>query len=327
MPRLSLTVNINNYNQIVMEKFKRSRAVITRCLRTFSTNNKDAEDGWEEPQQDTDKQYSQQIKNRQSSMTDKQYWGQFQEGNTNSTGYQSTYKSQYQQGGGSYKSSYTSNKSSYAPSSSYKPQKDIAFKRFFPKSYVIESPDGGTFLSCYVVPAVFGYTKNPKYQYHSEYYTIHKTGYIVFDFLESKDLGVSSTEKRTFVLTMMNVRTFLDIDPDYEIKVYKRAGRTAVEQQPEDEDKDVYMQFQKQGDNHPIQNLKISEKENRMYELTYFDIINESDIGNQASITVKAGDLKVMQTLVKYAMPCLLGWNGAMDPKVCSMFFKEKYVQ
>lgn len=68
--------------------------------------------------------------------------------------------------------------------------------------------------------------------------------------------------------------------------------------------------------------MKIKELDGRIYEITYFDIINNSDIGNEVVVEVKAGDLKVLQTLVKYAMPCLLGWNGALDPKVCSLFFK-----
>ena len=68
--------------------------------------------------------------------------------------------------------------------------------------------------------------------------------------------------------------------------------------------------------------IKEIEDQSRMFEFTYFDIVNESDIANQTTIEVKAGDLKVMQTLVKYSMPCLLGWNGAMDPKVAGLFFK-----
>jgi len=62
-----------------------------------------------------------------------------------------------------------------------------------------------------------------------------------------------------------------------------------------------------------------------MFEFTYFDIVNDSDIANAASLEVSAGELKVMQTLVKYAMPCLLGWNGALDPKVCSLFLKARF--
>ncbi len=47
------------------------------------------------------------------------------------------------------------------------------------------------YLACKVVPAVFGITKNAKYQSsYNEFYTIHKTGYVIFDFIESKDLGV-----------------------------------------------------------------------------------------------------------------------------------------
>lgn len=40
--------------------------------------------------------------------------------------------------------------------------------------------------------------------------------------------------------------------------------------------------------------MKIKELEGRIYEFTYFEIINESDIGNEATIEVKAGDLKVL---------------------------------
>lgn len=40
------------------------------------------------------------------------------------------------------------------------------------------------------------------------------------------------------------------------------------------------------------------------------------------SITVNPGEMKLIQILVKYAMPSLLGWNGALDPKVCGLFFK-----
>lgn len=82
------------------------------------------------------------------------------------------------------------------------------------------------------------------------------------------------------------------------------------------------LNFKKQGDR-TIANLKIKEVEGaRLFEITYFNIVNEADIENASSIEVKAGDLKVIQTLVRYAMPCLLGWNGALDPKVCGMFFK-----
>lgn len=41
------------------------------------------------------------------------------------------------------------------------------------------------------------------------------------------------------------------------------------------------------------------------------------------TIDITPGELKVIQILVRYAMPCLLGWNGAMDPKVAGLFFKN----
>lgn len=46
----------------------------------------------------------------------------------------------------------------------------------------------GLLLSCYVVPAVFQQSSNPNYQYHAEFYAVHKNGYVVFDFLDSSDM-------------------------------------------------------------------------------------------------------------------------------------------
>ncbi len=108
------------------------------------------------------------------------------------------------------------------------------------------------------------------------------------------------------------------------MKVYRRSGQKAPPVSDEEEEEagdEVCLNFQRQGQSN-IANMKIKELEGRIFEFTYFDIINESDIANEASLEVKAGDLKVMQTLVKYAMPCLLGWNSAMDPKVAGLFFK-----
>lgn len=105
-------------------------------------------------------------------------------------------------------------------------------KRFFPKAFVIEGHNGQhpVYLSCYVVPAVFHFKKNPNYQYHSEFYSVLKNGYIVFEFLEGNDLRpagegrFAASAKRTFVMTMANVREFLDIDPDFSLKISKRGG-------------------------------------------------------------------------------------------------------
>jgi hypothetical protein len=61
---------------------------------------------------------------------------------------------------------------------------------------------------------------------------------------------------------MINVRKFLDIDPDYKIKVYRRQG---VTEQTQDDDQDfdeteVCLNFQKQGST-TINNMKIRELE------------------------------------------------------------------
>lgn len=81
------------------------------------------------------------------------------------------------------------------------------------------------------------------------------------------------------------------------------------------------MNFKRQGDS-TIQNLHVKDIGDRLYKFSFFEIVNESDIANEASIDVSAGELKVLQTLVKYSMPCLLGWNGAMDSNVIKLFLK-----
>ncbi len=87
---------------------------------------------------------------------------------------------------------------------------------------------------------------------------------------------------------MSNVRKFLDIDPDYQQKVYKRG----TPEESEDEN-DICLNFTKQGQS-DIQNIKIKEIERRLFEFTYFDIVNEADVANEVTIEVRAGDLKVM---------------------------------
>ena len=62
-------------------------------------------------------------------------------------------------------------------------------------------------------------------------------------------------------MTLLNVRKFLDIDPDYKIKVYRRPGK--IEGKADDEDSDgnddeVCLNFQRQGQT-TISNLKIKE--------------------------------------------------------------------
>ena len=62
-------------------------------------------------------------------------------------------------------------------------------------------------------------------------------------------------------MTLLNVRKFLDIDPDYKIKVYRRPGQ--IEENSDDEETDgpgdeVCLNFQRQGQT-TISNLKIKE--------------------------------------------------------------------
>ena len=125
------------------------------------------------------------------------------------------------------------------------------------------------------------------------------------------------TTKKTFILNFNNVRKFLDIDPDYSLWKHK---------DEEEAEEDVCLSFTKKGQN-TINNIKIKVLDGRIYEFTYFEIVNDSDIANESVVEIRAGDLKALQILVKYAMPSMLGWNGANDPRVAGMFHKKESYQ
>lgn len=59
---------------------------------------------------------------------------------------------------------------------------------------------------------------------------------------------------------MINVRKFLDIDPDYKIKVYRRQGVPEEKLDEDEDDSEVCLNFQKQGAT-TINNMKIRELE------------------------------------------------------------------
>ena len=60
---------------------------------------------------------------------------------------------------------------------------------------------------------------------------------MVFDFVDSNiQDNQNPASKKSFVMTLLNVRKFLDIDPDYKIKVYRRPGK--IEGKADDEDSD-----------------------------------------------------------------------------------------
>ena len=65
---------------------------------------------------------------------------------------------------------------------------------------------------------------------------MQKNGYVVFDFVDSNQENQNGPTKKTFIMTLLNVRKFLDIDPDYKMKIYRRPG--TIEENADDEDSD-----------------------------------------------------------------------------------------
>eukprot|EP00347_Sterkiella_histriomuscorum_P006329 403353169 len=214
-------------------------------------------------------------------------------------------------------------------------QKRSGSKPFYPKGYSISRSN--MILTLDVKPAVFELKNFKNKVQDSLSYVPAKNGYICFHFTSIDDQeNIIQSSKKTFVMTMGTVRSLLDIDPDFQYKRSKRfhpnrSGGEMTDVATDNEsgyntesslDKEIFFSFMPQNQN-TILNMKIAELENRQYQFTYFEVINEKDIQNTMLIDVTPGELKVIQILVRYAMPSLLGWNGAMDPKVCGLFFKN----
>ncbi|CDW78190.1 tetraspanin family protein [Stylonychia lemnae] len=237
-----------------------------------------------------------------------QYQSNYQEGNANS--YQQKNQYSYQQ---------NNDQVQYQRAPSRKPRGG-QFKMFFPKPFTISRTN--MILSVEVKPAVFE-LKQIRASSQNQSYISPKNGYICFHFSHIDDQEhVQNETRKTFVMTMGQVRQILDIDPDSKYKKGYVTDATDIESEEKDGE-EVFFSFQKQNSQN-ILNMKVKEMEsNRQYQFTYFEVVNNSDIQHTMSIDITAGELKVIQILVRYAMPSLLGWNGALDPKVCGLFFKN----
>ena len=118
-------------------------------------------------------------------------------------------------------------------------------------------------MACTIVPASFAEHKNEKYN-DNEFYVVKKNGYILLEFMQQTEdqKKPDHTTKKTFIMNMNNVRKFLDIDPDY----------LPIQGEEKDEE-DICLNFTRQGQS-TITNVKIKEVEGRVYEFTYFEIVN-----------------------------------------------------
>lgn len=61
---------------------------------------------------------------------------------------------------------------------------------------MVESQSNTHYLACYVVPAVFQYKSNPNYKYHSDFISVMKAGYVVFDFIEGEEMGQALAKRK-----------------------------------------------------------------------------------------------------------------------------------
>ena len=59
-------------------------------------------------------------------------------------------------------------------------------------------------INCSIIPAVFQFNKNPKYKFNSEYYSVLKNGYIIFEFIEGTDFRLHVLDEVEFACEILS---------------------------------------------------------------------------------------------------------------------------
>ena len=114
---------------------------------------------------------------------------------------------------------------------------------------------------------------------------------------------------------MKNIRDFLDVEWGKLDTIQSASER---EESEGEEDTGLYLYFSSSSGN--ILTLNIKELENRMFEFNFIEVEENGKVIGHKVVEVKSGEMKVMQTLIQYAMPALVGWHALSDTSVVGAF-------
>jgi len=120
-------------------------------------------------------------------------------------------------------------------------------------------------------------------------------------------MRIDSNSKKTFVVTTRNMDPILSFD-----------ARAPYNEEDANEELLLYRPL-----NSPVVNiLKVSKHEDRTYTLSYCEMVEEGgaegdeDIQSYNEITLKPGQLKMIQSIFEFAIPAISGLHALYNPAV-----------
>lgn len=151
----------------------------------------------------------------------------------------------------------------------------------------------------------------------SNQYIVKRMGYVLINFfeLDKNDMRIDGSNKKTFVVTLKNMDVILDLDT--------RAPFDEAESNEE------LMLYKKQ-DTAMVNILKIAKNADRTFTFTYCEMADgeeedlaegggnddENEIQSYNEITLKPGQVKMVQEVCKFAIPALTGMHAIYNPSL-----------
>lgn len=130
-------------------------------------------------------------------------------------------------------------------------------------------------------------------------------GYIILNFFDvNEEMRIDGASKKTFVITIKNIDTIFDLDP-----------RAPFNKDDSNED----MMFYKRMDSATTSIVKVTKLADRSYNFTYCELSESEasgDIQCYNEITLKPGQVRMLQSLCEFAMPALPGLHAVYNPDI-----------
>ena len=135
-------------------------------------------------------------------------------------------------------------------------------------------------------------------------YMIKRMGYILFSFFEiNEEMRIDGSSKRTFVVTAKNMDVLLDLDTSAPYND-KEANEELLLYKPM---------------NAPVMNImKVTKTDGRNFTFSYCEMADggdgDEDIQSYNEISLKPGQVKMIQTLCEFGLPALSGMHAIYNP-------------
>ena len=135
-------------------------------------------------------------------------------------------------------------------------------------------------------------------------YVVHRNGYILFSFFElGEDARVDGASKKTFVLTAKNLDSLLGLN---------------IHAPYNEADQNEELILYKPVDSVVMQIMKVTKNEDLTYNFTYCEMAEDKDeeIQSYNDITLKPGQVRMIQVMCEYGLPALSGFHAIGNPNV-----------